>query len=395
MASEKELFASLESKYRLPQGYLNRLYQLESSSGTNLRTEKSSAKGPFQFTDDTAKRMGLKDPDDLEASADAAARLAVQNRTILQQNGVENPDGKVLYLAHQQGASGALKLLKGGDDAADALVGKDAVTNNSGKAGDTAKTFAEQVMGKYEGADSAKLEPYSALKTSAPLDTLNVLEGESADTTDKGSSQRSALAMNLLSSVAAPPKAAPMMDIPDLSKPKTMFADGGLASLPKAPMGAAPPEQPAAAGKLPPPDYNPKTGLMFPVSIILRSLQTQGMSKENANAVFARLAIAAKAKKIKFVQLGNTVLVFNPKPDKSAEFNVFSVEPRQIPARIAAFSKSLKFLGFRKMTTTAVQSQAEFADVIAKETKLPFKKVKTRMAIDKKPTDVVRYEFKI
>lgn len=395
MASEKELFASLESKYRLPQGYLNRLYQLESSSGTNLRTEKSSAKGPFQFTDDTAKRMGLKDPDNLEASADAAARLAVQNRTILQQNGVENPDGKVLYLAHQQGAPGALKLLKGGNDAADALVGKDAVTNNSGKAGDTAKTFAEQVMGKYEGADSAKLEPYSALKTSAPLDTLNTLEGESADTTDKGSSQRSALAMNLLSSVAAPPKAAPMMDIPDLSKPKTLFAEGGLASLPKPSMFAIPPEQPAAAGKLPPPDYNRKTGLMYPVSIILRSLQTHGMSKDNANAVVVRIAVAAKADKIRFVQLGNTVFVFNPKPDKSAEFSVFSVEPRRISDRLVVFQKTLKSLGFRKMTTIAPESQAKYADVIAGETKIPYKKTKTRVTVEKKPVDVVRYEFNI
>ena len=170
MASEKELFATLENKYRLPQGYLGRLYEIESSRGANLRSKNSDAKGPFQFKDKTAKAMGLENPDDLAASADAAARLAVQNRAVLQKNGVENPDGKTLYLAHQQGAGGALKLLNSGEAPAGQAVGDKAITANGGDKAGTSKGFVEQIFGKYEGVDPEAVKPFSALKTSKPLD---------------------------------------------------------------------------------------------------------------------------------------------------------------------------------------------------------------------------------
>ena len=102
MASNRELFARLEAKYRLPGGFLARTYQLESGSGAKLYNKGSGAEGHFQFMPSTARRMDLSDPYDLEASADATARLAVQNREYLQRRGIENPDGKVLYLAHQR-----------------------------------------------------------------------------------------------------------------------------------------------------------------------------------------------------------------------------------------------------------------------------------------------------
>ena len=239
MANEKELFASLESKYRLPQGYLERLYQIESSRGANLTNRNSTAKGPFQFTDRTAKAMGLQDPNDLAASADAAARLAVQNRTVLQQNGVENPDGKMLYLAHQQGAGGALKLLQGGEAPADKAVGEKAVTNNGGEKGDTSKGFVEQIFGKYEGADPETLKPYSALKTSEPLDqkapdTLSVLEGEGEVAPEPRTSRKDSASMSALANLTKDlqPKEAPLLPIPDLSKPQVGLAGGGIVDIP-------------------------------------------------------------------------------------------------------------------------------------------------------------------
>jgi hypothetical protein len=238
MASEQELFVTLENKYRLPQGYLGRLYAIESSRGANLRSKNSDAKGPFQFKDSTAKAMDLKDPDDLAASADAAARLAVQNRAILQKNGVENPDGKMLYLAHQQGAGGALKLLNSGESPAGGAVGDKAVVANGGDKAGTSKGFVEQIFGKYEGADPESLRPFSALKTSEPLDQVaqapvpepdlepNPSSLEEPAPVDRSSSKKTAYALNMLrnSAKAFEPQApGPLLAIPRIS-----YAEGGI-----------------------------------------------------------------------------------------------------------------------------------------------------------------------
>jgi len=400
MANEKELFASLESKYRLPQGYLERLYQIESSRGANLTNKNSTARGPFQFTERTAKAMGLEDPNDLAASADAAARLAVQNRAVLQQNGVENPDGKMLYLAHQQGAGGALKLLQGGDNPADKAVGAKAVINNGGEKGDTSKGFVEQVFGKYEGADPETLKPYSALKTSEPLDqkapdTLSVLEGDGEvapepRTTRKDSASMSALA-NLTKDLQ--PKQAPLLPIPDISKPQMEFADGGIVSLPTKP----PPQQkqgsqvrdPYSEGLQP---ANPKTGLWLPTTIVLQSLKAQGMSPQEATNALTAMGQAAKAKKLNLLQIGNTVFALLPKPDKSVDFFINTVEPRQVAARLSVLPITLKKLGFRKMSTLVASNEEKNADIIAKESKIDFKKTKTSIQNGKSMVPAIRYE---
>jgi hypothetical protein len=410
MANEKELFASLESKYRLPQGYLDRLYQIESSRGADLTNKNSTAKGPFQFTDRTAKAMGLEDPNDLAASADAAARLAVQNRTILQQNGVENPDGKMLYLAHQQGAGGALKLLQGGENPADKAVGAKAVTNNGGEKGDTSKGFVEQVFGKYEGADPETLKPYSALKTSEPLDqkapdTLSVLEGDSEVAPEPRTTRRDSASMSALANLTKDlqPKQAPLLPIPDISKPQMEFAKGGLASIKKnmPPMQDALKTHEQLAKRLnfvPPgmPKGNPKTGLLFPPSIILQSMQAQGVSPEGATQALQYIAAAARAKKVKLVQLGNTVFVVTPKPDKSADILINTVEPRQLYVRIKALSVTLKHLGFRKMTTLVKPDEQSKAEILLDEAGIKYKKVPTEVSLQKGQKEkAFRYEVEV
>ena len=410
MANEKELFASLEAKYRLPQGYLDRLYQVESGRGTDLRSKTSSAKGPFQFTDRTAKAVGLENPDDLAASADAAARLAVQNRTVLQQNGVENPDGKMLYLAHQQGAGGALKLLQGGDDPAKKLVGDKAVTNNGGKEDTTAKGFVEQIFGKYEGANPDTVQPYSALKTSEPLDqktpdTLSVLEGTSDLSPSEPSTRKSALAINLLSSAAQnlQPKTAPLLDIPDISKPRMEFAKGGLAQVKTGvpPIPNSPKSQELLEKRLsfvPPgmPKGDPKTGMLFPPSIILQSMQAQGISPEGATQALHYIGAAAKAGKIKIVQLGNTVFIVTPKPDKSADILINTVEPRQLALRLKALRNTLKHIGLRKMTTLVKPDEQSKAEILLDDAGLKYKKVPTTVSLQGKQKDkVFRYEVEV
>ena len=68
------LFASLEAQYGLPAGLLDSLWQQESGRGKKMRSPVG-AKGHFQFMDATAKAYGLQNPDDLNESAGAAARM--------------------------------------------------------------------------------------------------------------------------------------------------------------------------------------------------------------------------------------------------------------------------------------------------------------------------------
>jgi len=151
-----EIMANLERKYNLPSGYLARTWQIESDSGKNLYNKNSGAAGHFQFMPDTAKDYKLRDPYSFEASADAAARLAVNNRKVLARSGIENPSAAQLYLAHQQGAGGATKLLAAGDRPATSVVGENAVLWNSGNAAVTGPGFAQQIMAKFEGTQPTK-----------------------------------------------------------------------------------------------------------------------------------------------------------------------------------------------------------------------------------------------
>jgi hypothetical protein len=151
-----EIMANLERKYNLPSGYLARTWQIESNSGKNLYNKNSGAAGHFQFMPDTAKDYKLKDPYSFEASADAAARLAVDNRKVLARSGIENPSAAQLYLAHQQGAGGATKLLAAGDRPATSVVGEKAVLWNAGNESVTGPGFAQQIMAKFEGTQPTK-----------------------------------------------------------------------------------------------------------------------------------------------------------------------------------------------------------------------------------------------
>lgn len=77
------LFAQLEGRYKLPSGLLDRMWAQESGRGKYMVSPKN-AKGHFGFMDPTAKEYGLKDPNDLGESADAAARMM---RDLLKRNG--------------------------------------------------------------------------------------------------------------------------------------------------------------------------------------------------------------------------------------------------------------------------------------------------------------------
>lgn len=145
------LYSELEQRLRLPTNFLSRTEQIESSGNVRAYHPVSKAAGPFQFIPSTAKQYGLTDPYNREASAEAAARLASDNANVLRNRLGREPTAAELYLAHQQGASGASALLSNPNAPAASIVGEKAVTLNRGRPDMTAGEFAAMWLNKFEG----------------------------------------------------------------------------------------------------------------------------------------------------------------------------------------------------------------------------------------------------
>ncbi len=77
--SNAELFSTMESRFGLPSGIMQRMFMQESGGGKHLLSG-AGAKGPFQFMDGTASQMGLQgnQVNDLDYSAAAAAKYLSQ-----------------------------------------------------------------------------------------------------------------------------------------------------------------------------------------------------------------------------------------------------------------------------------------------------------------------------
>jgi hypothetical protein len=73
-APDSGLFSRLESTHGLPAGLLDSVWSAESGRGKNMLSP-AGAMGHFQFMPETAKTYGLKDPNDINQSANAAARM--------------------------------------------------------------------------------------------------------------------------------------------------------------------------------------------------------------------------------------------------------------------------------------------------------------------------------
>lgn len=144
-------FGAVEGQYGLPQGYLQEVAQIESGMDPSAQNPKSSAGGLFQFIDSTAKQYGLTDKMDPVAATDAAARLAADNAKALRAALGREPTKGELYLAHQQGAGGAIALLSNPNALATSVVGADAVNLNGGNSTMTAGDFAQKWTGKLSG----------------------------------------------------------------------------------------------------------------------------------------------------------------------------------------------------------------------------------------------------
>ena len=137
--------------YGISGSYLQRVQQIESGSNPN-QTSSTGAQGPFQFIPSTAKQYGLKNPFDMQASADAAARLAADNSKALTAQLGRPPTDAELYLAHQQGSDGAAKLLANPNARAGDIVGDKAIRVNGGDPNAPASAFTSMWAAKFAGA---------------------------------------------------------------------------------------------------------------------------------------------------------------------------------------------------------------------------------------------------
>lgn len=141
------------------QAYFDKLASVESGNDPLAQNPKSSAKGRFQFVDSTAKQYGLDKfefgtPEYEQAERTAAEKLTQDNAAILKNGLGRDPTNGELYLAHQQGANGALSMLQNRSAKAVDVLGKDQVLNNGGNENMTVAEFSEKWTSKFNDIDA-------------------------------------------------------------------------------------------------------------------------------------------------------------------------------------------------------------------------------------------------
>jgi hypothetical protein len=93
------------------QAYLGNLVAKESPRPNDVSS--TGAKGPFQFVPGTARQYGLTDPNNPDASAQAALQLTGDNAAQFTRRFGRPPTMQELAVMHQQGAGGGGNLLAG------------------------------------------------------------------------------------------------------------------------------------------------------------------------------------------------------------------------------------------------------------------------------------------
>lgn len=158
-----------EQAYGLPSGYLSRTAQIE-SGGNPTASNPSGASGLFQFMPATARQYGLGNPNNPVAATNAAARLAADNASVMTKALGRDPTAGELYLAHQQGAGGALALLRNPSAPAASIIGAGAVIQNGGTPDMTAGQFATMWENRFGAGDNGArgVVPNAVTPTGAP-----------------------------------------------------------------------------------------------------------------------------------------------------------------------------------------------------------------------------------
>lgn len=192
---------------------LARTVAIESGGDPNI-ANKSNHVGLGQFSADTAAQVGITDRTDPNQSIMGIQRYAAQNAAYLSKALGRPPTDAELYLAHQQGAGGAAKLLANPTALAASIVGTKAVIQNGGTQGMTAAQYVSMWAHKFGGT--------------APQGTVSV------GANDNGMSPALTAAMSGPAAQVPPQPATP-----DVA-PAVSAGDATTAP-PVAPTGAAPP----------------------------------------------------------------------------------------------------------------------------------------------------------
>jgi hypothetical protein len=144
-------------KYGVDPNFMLRVPRLEMNAKQGLASynENSGAAGPYQILSSTAADPDIRVENryDVVESAEGAARLAVRNAKRFEELMGRKPTNEELYLAHQQGADGVVKLLKNPNARAADIVGEDAVAWNGGGPGMTAGDFVGFWTSRYRSAN--------------------------------------------------------------------------------------------------------------------------------------------------------------------------------------------------------------------------------------------------
>lgn len=152
-------------------GYLRTMAKIESGGDPNA-SNKSGAKGLYQFIPGTAKQYGLSGKEfDAKESALAAAKLSKDNAAELQKHGIEATP-EMLYLAHQQGVGGAVKLINAAKegkswDQLDSKLKRNMAANAGG--GKSAKEFVDMWSERYKSKSGGPIETIPKLPQPAGI----------------------------------------------------------------------------------------------------------------------------------------------------------------------------------------------------------------------------------
>lgn len=131
---------------------------IESKFDPLAGSNKSSAKGVYQFIDSTGRKYGLNgqtvyNPD---MNIDAGMRFIRDNITDFRREFKRNPSVGEIYMMHQQGFGGLAKLLRNPNASAASVIGTDKLLKNGGRLNQTANDF----MGMWGGRVAAASQFY-------------------------------------------------------------------------------------------------------------------------------------------------------------------------------------------------------------------------------------------
>lgn len=150
-AAIRDTIVAAAERYGVDPAAMLKIAEIESSFQPGAKNPRSSAGGLFQFVDGTAAQYGLADRYDPVQASDAAARLARDNAAHLRKVLGREPSAAELYLAHQQGAGGAAKLLANPNARAVDVLGRDKVMLNGGTETMLARDFAGKWLSRANG----------------------------------------------------------------------------------------------------------------------------------------------------------------------------------------------------------------------------------------------------